>query len=311
MAERSVSLDKRAKLVIPCHPTDCVAFAALDLLFSSLSVANVVKLWSLAILEKQIVILSGRVTILTLSVLVLRDLMRPFEYRGTFLPLLPSETEYLTVLDSPLPFILGVIKRDGIVIPGHLCIVDLDSNVVTDPDASPLVADANLLVSGIEAVFSANPVRLPPRTVGTGTQRRLSEEYMAEVRKRQHPYSYPVIMKWLDCQLMFTQGVANEIIRLFERHLAPRLAELLKPCFITDMTEADQPVTVFNRDVFLASVRDDQREFWGAFLHTTMFHEFSDRLMDGNMRQFGSRGSSEVPTSVSTFMDDYIEFSST
>jgi hypothetical protein len=115
-------------------------------------------------------------------------------------------------------------------------------------------------------------------------------------------------MRWCDTQMMFSQKVVRDILDAFARHLAPGLAGLLWPCFVTDMTDVDHPVTVFNREVFMASVRDDQREFYGAFLMTTMFQEFSDGLMDGNMRAFGARGSPEAERTVSSFFDDFMDF---
>jgi hypothetical protein len=160
----------------------------------------------------------------------------------------------------------------------------------------------------LETVLNTNDVRLPPRTIGVGAQRRPNEEYGEAVRKMHHQYAYPMLMRSLDAQMMFSQKVVREILDLFEKHLAPPLAGLLRPCFVTDMTDVDHPVTVFNREVFIASVRDDQRQFYAAFLLTTMFQEFSDRMMDGTMRESGLRGSPETAATLSAFVEDYIDF---
>jgi hypothetical protein len=79
---------------------------------------------------------------------------------------------------------------------------------------------------------------------------------------------------------IFKPPLVGEIVELFRRHFAPKLGELIQPCFITDTTDIEHPVTVFNRELFLATVPAADAAFYDAFLGTTAFHEFSDGRME-------------------------------
>jgi hypothetical protein len=322
LVDRPVTLAKSLVMVVPAQPVVplCLAFASLDLLFSGLPVRDLVRLLSVSLLEKQILVLSSQLNILSLSILCLRDILLPFEYHGTFLPVLPGRPEFLAVLESPLPFIVGIKKTDeALNIPPPLCVVDLDLHTITDPDNSPLIARGNDLIQKLEKVLNENDVILPPRILGSGAQRQLNPDYVQGLKLRQHHFSCPQYCRAWDSQMVFTQRVVRELMTIFRRHLAPVLKGLLVPCFITDMTDVDTPVTVFNKEVFLASVGPDY-DFYLAFMMTTMFHEFSDRLMDGTMREsaWSAHGSPGSPGShgsldfradtVSTFTEDYTEF---
>jgi hypothetical protein len=79
---------------------------------------------------------------------------------------------------------------------------------------------------------------------------------------------------------IFKPPLIAEIVDLFRKHFAPKLEEMLEPCFITDTTDIEHPVTVFNRDLFLASVPAADVSFYEAFLGTTAFQEFSEGRME-------------------------------
>jgi hypothetical protein len=79
---------------------------------------------------------------------------------------------------------------------------------------------------------------------------------------------------------IFKPPLVGEIVELIRRHFAPKLGELIQPCFITDTTDIEHPVTVFNRELFLATVPAADMAFYDAFLGTTAFHEFSEGRME-------------------------------
>jgi hypothetical protein len=59
-------------------------------------------------------------------------------------------------------------------------------------------------------------------------------------------------------------------------------------------------VTVFNRELFLGSVPEEDRDFYAAFVGTSMFHEFSDSLMDETSTAISSRVESFSTPSIAT-----------
>jgi hypothetical protein len=80
-------------------------------LFSMLSLSNVCRLISAAMLECSIVFIGGpKVTLRMTSAaaLALLPLIRPLEWHGIYLPVLPKKLHDL--MDAPVPFIVGVTE---------------------------------------------------------------------------------------------------------------------------------------------------------------------------------------------------------
>jgi hypothetical protein len=53
------------------------------------------------------------------------------------------------------------------------------------------------------------------------------------------------------------------------------------PVFVTNRTDSDHLITVFNNQLCLASLAEEDADFYRAFSQTVMFHRFIDDKMDG------------------------------
>jgi hypothetical protein len=295
-----VKLSRTDSLNIPALETSskAICFVGLDALFSALSVVNIVRAISLILLEKHVVVVSMCPNTLTLSILCLKELCKPFNLRCTFLPILPETAEFLSVLDSPVPFVLGILRGcQRIAVGDYVVVVDLDSDTITDPDRSPMLPGAPELIDKLKALLDLNKsdIVIPPRPkagVNPRTERvaaRMKREWAEFVKSRMHPFSVPFIYSHYPRKYIFTESLIEAIIGMFRLQIAPSLEQLLSPCFITDTTDIDNPVTVFNNDLFMASVRPADRPFYKAFLTTSPFHEYSDSLMDETAQSAGPR----------------------
>ena len=104
-----------------------------NMLFRSLSIENVVLVWSCLLLEYKTVLCSDSISTMTPTSLALLSLLFPFTWCGIYIPVLPQTL--LDVIEAPVPFLVGV---DGSYLrtvsaqdrPEGVIFVNLDTNEV-------------------------------------------------------------------------------------------------------------------------------------------------------------------------------------
>lgn len=124
-------------LTIPHTQPDYINIATptLDVLFSYLSVEDIVKLYTALLLEHHTIFRSKQLHKLTMAVLAARTILTPFKVEATLLPIIPNDQTFLPILESPVPYICGLVSTSAIgtlTLPDTVCIVDLDKQKVTD-----------------------------------------------------------------------------------------------------------------------------------------------------------------------------------
>jgi hypothetical protein len=311
--DRPLLLSKGKAIWIPSQITlpNCLLYFTLDVLFSVLPVPTIVQLVSIFLLEKRMVFLSNSVRVLSLCLMCLRELLRPFKYVGIFLPVLPLTDDFIPILDSPTPFVCGIGRSRNLPpIPDEIVLVDLDRAEIRDPDASPCLAGSHELISKIDAILALHlaEISLPPRLIQVkGSPPATNPDFIEFIKKERHGFSRPFSYGNAEVKYLFGQTIVEQIANLFRCQIEPALEALTRPCFITDTTHPDQAVTVFNRDVFLQSIAPDQKEFYAGFMHTTMFQQYLDGLMDENARNFDSLPRESSSPLLSAVMDSSIE----
>jgi pentatricopeptide repeat protein len=102
-------------------------------LFQCLDVDNVLKVWTALALERQVLITSTQLSLLTTCCEILLSLLFPMKWAHTYIPVLPHFL--VPILSAPMPFLCGIDKRhlsDTMADLADECIVvDLDKNQVS------------------------------------------------------------------------------------------------------------------------------------------------------------------------------------
>nr|XP_043611448.1 uncharacterized protein LOC122583071 [Erigeron canadensis] len=75
----------------------------------ALSLENVLILLAAVLLEKQVIITSPNMGVLSATVLSLIPMILPFEWQSLFLPILPGKM--FDFLDAPVPFVVGILHK--------------------------------------------------------------------------------------------------------------------------------------------------------------------------------------------------------
>mmetsp|Transcript_26779 Transcript_26779/g.37761 ORF Transcript_26779/g.37761 Transcript_26779/m.37761 type:complete len:1407 (+) Transcript_26779:119-4339(+) len=110
-------------------------------LFQCLDIDNIVLCWHCLALERQVLLTSTQLSLLTSCAEVLLSLLFPLKWSHAYIPLLPHFL--IPILSAPMPFLCGINKAnlaDALCdLNGECVVVDLDKNLVTmGPSTDPL-----------------------------------------------------------------------------------------------------------------------------------------------------------------------------
>ncbi|XP_071771497.1 DENN domain-containing protein 5B-like isoform X1 [Centroberyx gerrardi] len=126
--------------------------------FSLLGVDNMVQLLTCVLLEMQVLLYSQDYQRLMTVAEGVTTLLFPFQWQNIYLPILPAPLHHL--LDAPVPFFMGIQRRDGaqrssLHLPheANLCFVDIDNHCVEAPEDLPLFPDQTELIQELSEVL--------------------------------------------------------------------------------------------------------------------------------------------------------------
>uniref|UniRef100_A0A3Q0RBP1 DENN/MADD domain containing 5B n=1 Tax=Amphilophus citrinellus TaxID=61819 RepID=A0A3Q0RBP1_AMPCI len=126
--------------------------------FSLLGVDNMVKLLTCALLETQVLLYSQDYQRLMTVAEGISTLLFPFQWQHIYLPIISAPLHHL--LDAPVPFLMGIQRRDGaqrssLHLPheANLCFVDIDNHYVEAPEDLPLFPDHTDLIQELSEVL--------------------------------------------------------------------------------------------------------------------------------------------------------------
>uniref|UniRef100_A0A669B8S6 DENN domain containing 5B n=1 Tax=Oreochromis niloticus TaxID=8128 RepID=A0A669B8S6_ORENI len=126
--------------------------------FSLLGVDNMVKLLTCALLETQVLLYSSDYQRLMTVAEGINTLLFPFQWQHIYLPIISAPLHHL--LDAPVPFLMGIQRRDGaqrssLNLPheANLCFVDIDNHCVEAPEDLPQFPDQTELIQELSEVL--------------------------------------------------------------------------------------------------------------------------------------------------------------
>lgn len=91
----------------PCQNKKCILYSCLDILFNIFSVEQILSILSALLLDFQVVIVGSNLGLVTSCILSLDLLTKPFNFSGSIIPILPVKQNFLELLNSPIPYLIG------------------------------------------------------------------------------------------------------------------------------------------------------------------------------------------------------------
>ncbi|RLN74283.1 hypothetical protein BBJ28_00006234 [Nothophytophthora sp. Chile5] len=262
MADLLCPFDFAAATASAASPDAVTSLSALDKyvdfsmeeLFSCLSVEHVVALVTCMLLERQVVLVSSRYSVLTSVGETLKSLLAPLQWSHVFAPILPNSM--LECLQCPTPYLFGVHAsyraelRDMLGREGcgeGIVVVDLDTDTMSAP-ARPHLPEAirGPLVSRLLQL-------LKPKVFFSDFVPMLGNEADAQLARH------------------FPQG---HVRTCFREALAALLRTVEEFRFV--LSDDFDYVVVFDRVAFLRRLPPGEQSFYRSFLETQVFsHEIA------------------------------------
>ncbi|KAH0790371.1 uDENN domain containing protein [Histomonas meleagridis] len=263
-------------LIIPNHlsPNNCMKMISLDVLFSSLPVNSIVYLYTSVLLEQKIVFVSNDPHKFSLCTIALSSLVWPFEPLTAVLPVLPHN--FLSFLEAPTPYIIGLDKSYIKSASSADVVVDLDQKLITIQERIPELPGASELITEITSILKdrAQEITPPCPHVCTFFALKRNPEYDRFISKcdkfifpekylSMHPQKY-----------IFTSSVVESIGDIFSTHISIPINNYIISCFVTESNGMEKPVTVLNKKLFLSIVDPSELEFYRKFFNTVVFQHY-------------------------------------
>ncbi|XP_008242219.1 PREDICTED: uncharacterized protein LOC103340573 isoform X1 [Prunus mume] len=221
---------------------------AIACICGSLRLENVLTLFAGALLEKQIVIISSNLGILSASVLSVIPLIRPYQWQSLLMPVLPNDM--LDFLDAPVPYIVGVKNKTNEVQSklSNVILVDANKNQVKSPTLPQLPQHKELFSS-----LSPYHAKL------------VGESFLA--RKR------PVY----ECTAEQVEA-AKGFLSVLRTYL-DSLCSNLRSHTITNVQSNDDKVSLLLKESFIDSFPSRDRPFMKLFVDTQLFSVHTDLVL--------------------------------
>ncbi|OHS94990.1 hypothetical protein TRFO_38805 [Tritrichomonas foetus] len=262
-----------------------VLWASIDTLFSLLHVKDIVTVLSGLILDAQVLVVGSRLQEVTMSIYALQSLLTPFNFSGTVFPVLPADGHYFDLLQLPTPFLFGIapcpqIKKTKFLESCY--IINLDKKNVSSNDYYPPYPSLEQVVQNIQKIINESkhaPTAAHPFTSSDNTNSPFGGSVV------ENPFAFPeYFTKYLNHKThLMMQGIDAILMELHEP-LKPALTDFLMSFFVTD---AEEGITVFNQELFLASVEPKDQKFFEFLMESQSFQDFIEVKLSAFMKQKG------------------------
>lgn len=266
-------------------PANYILYPSLSYLFSSLSLRNIMKVYSSMLLDDHLLFLSAYPLRLTLSVLSAVELLAPFKPSVIVMPIIPNKEDFLPLLESPTPYVIGFVNRNGITLPeSDITVVNLDNNTVYCKKNLPLFPQYKELEETIKGILDQNKeaITVPPRSIkkkilGKKEDNPAFKEFFHQANDMVCPrittqYNLP--------KYIFTEQVVLQIVQAFKDCFPKHFYKSISSCFVSDTTDINNPVTIFHRDLFFDAIPQEHKPFYEFFLNCQIFTQFCDLKTD-------------------------------
>ena len=245
-----------------------VLWASLDTLFSLITPAEVVRALCGLMLDGQVLVMGKCLEEVTMVVYALLGLMMPLRFLGQIIPVLPSSPQFMELLNSPTPFIIGTAPS-----PALSKFVFLDSLIIIDLDKR-----------------QSPPVAFYPKfplfdVIVAQTTEVLNQKGPAE----RNVHAFPEVFNRVkEHKVRLPMSAVEKILTIMQQPFNNIYTEYLWCFFVTEMSTNDKVgVTVFNQELFMAQVSPADAPFYDLLMESLSFQEYIENRITQYMKMRG------------------------
>lgn len=275
-----IKLSPKIDLAIPLHfqEEEALAHSSFHILFSIFTLDEILKIYTAMILEEHIIFVSEKLNKMTLCVMGIVSLLKPFDPMATMiLPLLPYQPRFLDFLESPCPYIVGVTAP----YKNYEMLVNLDKKEIIQTHELPKLPKCEELKAKIQAILDRemDKIKVPPKKITNEAGELVSNPENMRFFVESDPYLFPYLFTMMSSiTYLIPSNICNEILNTFKTHLPSILDDPIKECFVTDTTDIMNPITVFNKDLFFIRMPPEDEQFYLRMMQTQIWEVYSDQL---------------------------------
>lgn len=279
-------------------------YPTMQTLFTFLTIDQIVKVYTYILLEKKILFLSKSLNRLSFCVLAASNLLKKLNIEAKIYPIFPTYAAYRDLLDMPFTSIFGFPchsnEKVRKISDKFDLIIDLDEGQILKEAKIPQLPRKNILTKNLHDLLKEKrpEVRILPKlSIGRiiETQKVTPDFILLKGPKNQN--IYPKCFQYFaETKYIFNPEIIQIILDMF--HKIPftfadddSLIEKIFPCIVTDTSDENNPVSVFNQSLFLTMFNDDDAtlSFMQDFLNTQIFSLFVEKIVDDFQKNKTSR----------------------
>ncbi|OHS95372.1 hypothetical protein TRFO_10499 [Tritrichomonas foetus] len=283
-----IRLTSRPNLTLSIPPQysaeENFALASFHVLMSIFSIDDLIKIYTAMLCEEHVIFTSENLHRLSLSIIGIVSLLKPFEPIATMvLPLLPMDPKYQDFLESPCPYIVGVFTP----YQDFEMLVNLDTSTIVEKVKTPRLPNEEKLKCNISRALASGGdfIKVPPKMIEQDGQRIKNPDH-TKFFQNLSPLLFPFIFTSMsNVKCMPTPEICTEIIAAFQGHFPKILGQSIVECFMTDTTDIQNPITVFNKDLFMLSAEKCDHAFYEIFFQTQIWEIFCDVSVNAHAQE--------------------------
>jgi len=240
-----------------------VSYQHLASLFECLSVAKVLKVFECCILERKLLFVCSRYSMLVQVMQAFREIIMPLTWCHVYAPVLPRAM--LDHLMCPTPFMIGIHKnfafKHDFPFVVDVIIVDLDEGTVQTPDPD---ASINLLPGSIKVwLHSSLQTVLKTRLMKSDDVLLYEEENDSINVNVQNLMTFP------------GEKVLNAFRKAMEEKILRNIDE-----FCTPLVHGNEAIMLFDEEAYIHHRGNDEQTFLKSFQRTQAFSNLLSRKVN-------------------------------
>jgi hypothetical protein len=270
----SFSLDKSTDIFIipPEDVMNDIATVAFSYLFSALSIQNVARYLRSLLLEQRIIVVGSQLTTISFVVLSSLVLVAPLQLKCSMLPILPSDPVFLNFLDSPIPYVFGVLGSshlEEISIDVDHTVLFIDDNSISYPDDIPHMPNASQLRESLSKLIENDEYLVP--------KGRAAKDFW----KFRDLIGIPTYMSiHLQNKYCFFQGQSQSIMAVFNKFIEQFVSKnKLSASTMRNTTDPDNPAVGFVKEAYMIDEPSESLYFLDVFVGTQAFQAYFDKVV--------------------------------
>lgn len=268
----STSFELTSKTNIVIYPPEDmkrdIATVAFSYLFSMFSVQDVVRYIRSLLLEQRIIVIGSQLTTISFIVLASILLVSPLSSKCSMLPIIPDNPTYLDFLESPVPYVFGVLSSpnlENVSIDSDQTILFVDDHTVSYPDDIVHMPNAKQLRDTLSKILEDESSIVPKE----------KRKSFWEIRR---VLGLPIMMSLIIHSNYFfipdqTERIMSAIYSFVQNFVSKKK---LNASRIRNTTDPNNPAVGFVKEAYLVDEPPENIEFLEQFLATQAFQAYFD-----------------------------------